>query len=227
MNNTITTIQTITSTHIWSLIAIIFLSGVIGGIANYFMNNVSKTWDSYEFIKSLFFGVIASATIPLFLKTVSSNLIYDSQQDPLSYFVFGGFCLLASVFSSKFLQSLADRILKELNEVKKENKENQEKVDAIVYQNSDDKKVEPITDTKLKAKAGDEVEKIISALQGEKFTFRTITGLVKETNANESTIKSILLHLEDKDYAKQMKRNDGVNLWTLTAEGQRLAFPKE
>lgn len=165
------------------------------------MNNISKTWDRYDFIKSLFFGVVASATVPLFLETVSSKLIYDSQQKHLKYFVFGGFCLLASVFSLKFLQSLADRILKEFNEVKKENKDNEdnkEKVNAMVSKKSDDKQTEIIVDTKLKAKAGDDVEKVITALQDDKFTFRTISGLVKDSNTNESTVKTILYTLKTK-----------------------------
>jgi hypothetical protein len=225
MNSTITTIQTITCTHIWTLLAIIIFAGVLGGIVNYFMNNVSKTWDGYDFVKSLFFGVVASATVPLFLETVSSKLIYDSQQEHLKYFVFGGFCLVASVFSSKFLQSLADRILKELNEVKKENKDNKEKVDAMVSQKSDDKQTEKFVDTKLKAQAGDDVEKVITALQDDKFTFRTINGLATASNTNESVVRAILLQLEDKDYARQFKRLDGVTLWTLTTKGQRLAIP--
>lgn len=219
--------QTISCSHIWTLILIILLAGVFGGIVNYFMNNATKTWDSYDFVKSLFFGAVASATVPLFLETVSSKLIYDSQQEHLKYFVFGGFCLLASVFSSKFLQSLADRILKELNEVKKENKDNKEKVDAIVSQKSDDMRTEKFDDTKLKAKAGDDVEKVIKALQDDKFTFRTINGLASASNTHESTVRAILIHLEDKDYVRQFKRSDGVTLWTLTTKGLRLAVPKE
>lgn len=227
MDKTNAVIQAITCIHIWTLISIILFAGIFGGIVNYFMNNISKTWDRYDFIKSLFFGVVASATVPLFLETVSSKLIYDSQQEHLKYFVFGGFCLLASVFSSKFLQSLADRILKELNEVKKENKDNKEKVDAMVSQKSDDKQTEKFADTKLKAQAGDDVEKVITALQDDKFTFRTMNGLVTASSTSESTVKAILLHLEDKDYARQFKRSDGVTLWTLTTKGQRLAIPKE
>jgi hypothetical protein len=227
MDTTTVVNQAITCTHIWTLIVIIVFAGVLGGIVNYFMNNVSKIWDWYDFIKSLIFGVVASATVPLFLETVSSQLIYESQTKPLKYFVFGGFCLLASVFSSKFLQSLADRILKELNEVKKENKDNKEKVDAMVSQKSDDKQTEKFADTKLKAQAGDDVEKVIIALQDDKFTFRTINGLATASSTSESTVRAILLHLEDKDYARQFKRSDGVTLWTLTTKGQRLAIPKE
>lgn len=227
MDTSTATSQAITCTHIWSLITIILVAGIFGGIVNYFMNNVTKTWDRYDFVKSLFFGVVASATVPLFLETVSSKLIYDSQQEHLKYFIFGGFCLLASVFSFKFLQSLADRILKELNEVKMENKDNKEKVDALVSQKSDDKQTEKFVVTKLKALAGDDVEKVITALQDDKFTFRTIKGLASASNTNESTVKAILLHLEDKDYTRQFKRSDGVTLWTLTTKGQRLAISKE
>lgn len=219
-----TTSQIITSCHIWTLISIIIFSGFLGGVVNYFMNNVSKTWDAYEFKKSFFFGIVASATVPLFLETVSSKLIYDSQQFPLKYFVFGGFCLLASVFSSKFLQSLSDRILKELNEVKKDNKENAEKVDAIVSQKSDDKQTENFSDEKLKQKAGNDLNNIITALQNDKYTFRTITGLAKDTALSEQAIKAILLQLEDREIVTQVRRSDGITLWALTSKGQRLSL---
>jgi hypothetical protein len=227
MNATIEMLQIIPYSHIWTLIIIIFIAGIFGGIVNYFMNNVSKTWDKYDFTKSLVLGIVASAIVPLFLEIISSKLIYNSKNEHLEYFVFGGFCLLASVFSSKFLQSLGDRILKELNEVKKENKDNKEKVDVMVSQKSDDKQTEKFVDAKLKIQAGEDVEKIIAALQDDEFTFRTINGLTTASNTNESTVKTILLHLEDKDYVRQFKRLDGVTLWTLTTKGQRLALPKE
>lgn len=227
MDTTTIANTTISCHHIWILILIILLSGFLGGIVNYFMNNVSKTWDKYEFRKSSIFGVVAAATVPLFLKTVASGLLHDSQKDPLEYFVFGGFCLLASVFSSKFLQSLADKILKELNEVKKENADNTEKVDAMVSQKSDDRQTNKFTDENLKIKAGQDVEKIITALQNEKFAFRTISGIAKETESSESTVRSVLIQFEEKGYTKQIERSDGIKLWTLTPKGQQLAFPNE
>jgi fluoride ion exporter CrcB/FEX/predicted transcriptional regulator len=225
MNKAITTIHVVTCTHIWVLIVIIIIAGLLGGIVNYFMNNVTKSIDRYDFIKSLFLGLVASAIIPLFLETISSSLIYESQQEHLKYFVFGGFCLLASIFSSKFLQSLADRILKELNEVKSESKDNKEKVDAMVSQKSDDKQTEEFIDTKLKA--GNDMEIVLISLQNEEYTFRTITGIVNECNITESAAKVILRQLEEKNYAKRFYRSDGVTLWALTPQGQRISLLKE
>lgn len=227
MDTTKTIIQPIShltaNSHIWVLIIIIVLAGILGGIVNYFMNNVSKTWDKYDLSKGIFLGIVASATVPLFLETVSSKLIYDSQQEHLKYFVFGGFCLLASVFSSKFLQSLSDRILKELTEVKKDNKDNKDKVDAIVSQQSDDRQTEK-TPAKglMMSNPEDDSTKIIKELQDTKFTFRTVSGLAKASNADESSVNTILSQLEKNDYVKQINRSDGVIIWTLTAKGQKL-----
>lgn len=227
MDTTKTIIQPIshltTNSHILVLIIIIVLAGILGGIVNYFMNNISKTWDKYDLSKGVFLGIVASATVPLFLETVSSKLIYDSQQEHLKYFVFGGFCLLASVFSSKFLQSLSDRILKELTEVKKDTKDNKDKVDAIVSQQSDDRQTEK-TPAKglLMSNPEDDSTKVIEELQDNKFTFRTISGLAKASNADENSVKTILSQLEKNDYVKQINRSDGVIIWTLTAKGQKL-----
>ena len=109
--------------HVGILIIIIIAAGILGGLANYFLDRSERNWVAYDVLKSALLGMVASATVPLFLKIVSSSIMKDAEADALQYFVFCGFCLIAAAFSNRYLQGLGDRILQELKEVKRENAE--------------------------------------------------------------------------------------------------------
>ena len=71
------------------LVGIIVAAGLLGGTANYYMEQANGA----GFRKSVLLGLTAAATVPLFLKTVSSNLMTDCLNgDAISHFVFFGFC---------------------------------------------------------------------------------------------------------------------------------------
>lgn len=122
---------TLNFSHTGILILIILASGILGGLANYFLDRQERNWIGYDVLKSALLGIVAAATVPLFLKIVSSSLMKDAETDPLQYFVFCGFCLVAAAFSNRFLQGIGDRVLQELKEVKKEQKELKDANEAV------------------------------------------------------------------------------------------------
>ena len=124
--------------HIIIVGAIMICAGLLGGQAGYLLEkNRTIRSDSLasaeENIKKqrvyfLVTGVCAALLIPLFLSTISSQLMTESQKEPLKYFVFGGFCLLVAIFSKRFISTLSDKILKEVKEeVQQQTKEKVEK----------------------------------------------------------------------------------------------------
>jgi len=124
--------------HIIIVGAIMLCAGLLGGQAGYLLEkNRTIRSDSLasaeENIKKqrvyfLVTGVCAALLIPLFLSTISSQLMTESQKEPLKYFVFGGFCLLVAIFSKRFISTLSDKILKEVKEeVQQQTKEKVEK----------------------------------------------------------------------------------------------------
>lgn len=117
--------------HIGILILIILASGILGGLANYFLDRQERNWIGYDVLKSALLGIVAAATVPLFLKIVSSSLMKDAETDALQYFVFCGFCLVAAAFSTRFLQGIGDRVLQELKEVKESNAELQAATEEV------------------------------------------------------------------------------------------------
>lgn len=122
---------TLNFSHIGILILIILASGILGGLANYFLDRQERGWVGYDVLKSALLGIVAAATVPLFLKIVSSSLMKDAETDALQYFVFCGFCLVAAAFSTRFLQGIGDRVLQELKEVKESNAELQAATEEV------------------------------------------------------------------------------------------------
>jgi hypothetical protein len=112
--------------HLGILSVIMIAGGLLGGYAGYlieknrFLQSSGDTNNSdgvkKEKVYFLITGVCAALLIPLFLSTISSQLMGDAEKDPLKYFVFGGFCLLVAIFSKQFISSLSDKILKQVKD---------------------------------------------------------------------------------------------------------------
>lgn len=210
------------------LVGIIVAAGFLGGAANYYMEQANGA----GFWKSVLLGLTASATVPLFLKTVSSNLMTDCLNgDAISHFVFFGFCTVAAIFSSKFLQSLGDKLLQEMKEVKQKQEELSETTDVLVSQNSD-----PVAgeDPAPGISEGSEFEsfqtgskspsapvrtdeqKILGVLGAGRFAFRTAEGIAQDAQVDPATVHLKLQELEASGKVKKMRRvRDNAWIWRL------------
>ena len=212
------------------LVSIIAAAGLLGGTANYYMEQSSGA----RFWKSVFLGLTAAATVPLFLKTVSSNLMADSLNgDVVSHFVFFGFCTIAAIFSSKFLQSLADKLLQEVKEVKEKQVELTETTDVLVAQNSEPAETASVAEgtdgTEFESFRGvaappvspntsglSEAQRVLKALESGKFAFRTAEGIAKDAGLDLGTTQIKLMELEKQGKATKTKRaRDGAWVWSM------------
>lgn len=215
------------------LVSIIGAAGLLGGTANYYMEQASGA----RFWKSVFLGLTAAATVPLFLKTVSSNLMADSLNgDVVSHFVFFGFCTIAAIFSSKFLQSLADKLLQEVKEVKEKQEELTETTDVLVAQNSEPSETTAAAEvpgtsdgTEFESFRGvaappvspntsglSEAQRVLKALESGKFAFRTAEGIAKDAGLDLGTVQIKLMELEKQGKAAKTKRaRDGAWVWSV------------
>ena len=213
------------------LVSIIAAAGLLGGTANYYMEQANGA----GFRKSVLLGLTASATVPLFLKTVSSNLMAECLAgDVIAHFVFFGFCTIAAIFSSKFLQSLGDKLLQEMKEVKQKQEELTETTDVLVSQNSD-----PSEESAAAPSAGDsagsefesfqtgadksaavslsEEQKILGVLRSGRFAFRTAAGIANDAHLETAIVQQKLLELETSGKVKKTRRTrDNAWIWRLS-----------
>jgi hypothetical protein len=104
------------------------IAGFFGGVINYCRSFTKETGSKRKFWTCIFLGVGASFLVPLFLGMISSDLITNSRLDDKYFLVFAGLCLVAAIFSGRFIDSIGERILKKVEEQEK-------KVDAIEEKN--------------------------------------------------------------------------------------------
>jgi len=93
------------------LAGIMLFTGVLGGLAN----SLNAKKEDRDYVRSILLGIVATLTIPLFLKIVDSQIIADSGNlNNYNILVFTGFCVLAAFYAINFLEGLSSRILQDL-----------------------------------------------------------------------------------------------------------------
>ena len=113
------------------ILAIIILSvGTFGGLVR-FLNNTdtSSNFNFTDLLKYILTGIGAAMLVPLFLNMLSSDLIKTDNILILNYFIFSGFCFIAAFLSDRFIISMGDRILREVDKVKQNQLTTKETVD--------------------------------------------------------------------------------------------------
>ncbi len=225
--------------HIIILGLIIVIVGSLAGLVNYLNFYFRKLiQNKKEVIRHILSGIGAAILVPLLLNMLSSDLInFDSDYNEINYFVFAGFCFVAGYFSDRFINSIGEKVLRDLentksqvNQVINETKDNEEKLDFLVTSESDSE--EDIEDSlginlsefKSKTQFNDDdikekLDKVVNAFKG-KYRFRSVKGLSKELNYPETLIRTILEGLENEGATKRFVRKDGKTLWGLTKIGK-------
>jgi hypothetical protein len=206
---------------------------------------VSKQYSQIR-LRYILSGVGAAILVPLFLNMLSSNLIkVTSGFENTNYFVFAGFCFIAGYFSDRFIDTIGDRILKELeqtkNKVNSTNEkleqttqalqENEDKIDVLV-DNETDFDEDIIINQNLKNDIiqmstqtdddlSDQTFKIIKSFN-DKYKFRTIKGIANELNYSPTIVQFIMDGLEKQAVVKKLSSSNGNIIWALTKIGQNL-----
>lgn len=206
-------------------------SGFFGGLINFLQLEYDEhTW--LAFLKSTIVGIGASFVVPLFLQTISSDLITQCGTDNKYYFVYAGFCLIASIFSKRFLDTVAESVIKKAENAERKAKEaveiandNEEKITAIVDKNSEpDFPIEIDSDQlqlfkdDIRSKVRVDIRNIINVFKNSKYTYRSSSGIAKEIGSDLMVVEIILEEMETIGYVKKFP-SIGKVLWTLTKKG--------
>jgi RsiW-degrading membrane proteinase PrsW (M82 family) len=99
------------------LLGIMVVTGVLGGVANYFLREKDLGVSGKDLVKYAVLGIVAALTVPLFLNMISSDLLAGAKSRPIELFVFAGFCLLFVLFSRRFVESAAAKLLQQLDQL--------------------------------------------------------------------------------------------------------------
>lgn len=109
------------------LVCTMILTGIFSGITRNIYDNNKNIFHK----KAVFLGLLATFFCPLFLKTISSDLLtnfFTDQFQPTQYFVLTSIFLLTAFFAKSFIHSLKHKFLKDLEDVKEQVEDQNEKI---------------------------------------------------------------------------------------------------
>lgn len=198
------------------IISLMIGAGFLGGLTNFFRLQEEKNWTA--FFKNILMGTSASFLIPLFLNMISSNLLKESSTDNIKVFVFFGFCLIASLSSKAFIQTISDRLLSDLKKTKDEVEDLKHEVGPVISQVTEPENDKGIGISVRAFSFDEDVKKVLGSLNKTKYAWRTLKGIANETKLEQEIIKSKLTWLLENKLAVRQQKNR--NLWGLTLKGR-------
>ena len=106
--------------HLIIILGIMVAAGLLGGLANFFLNerDSNSPWGSAG--RHMVLGVVAALTVPLFLNMMSSHLLEATRLKSSELFVFAGFCLLYVVVTRRFFENIAANLVRQVEQVRRD-----------------------------------------------------------------------------------------------------------
>jgi DNA-binding MarR family transcriptional regulator len=219
------------------IIGVILIAGCLGGTINYLLARKTDE-DALKIGASIVVGIGAAFLVPLFLYTVSSNLVNDIHPEPGSvdfskFLVFAGFCLVAAISSRAFIKTLSDRILKEATEAKEkasaaeqravsaeekaigaEEKANEAKsqIGPLVERATEQDSTEGLITSKESSVPLSETDrKVLETLERGKYILRTRSGLARDSGLDKEAVNQCVEELKTRGLVKSTRivKQDG------------------
>lgn len=213
------------------LIGVMAFFGVLGGFIGYILSGgdgtegktgIIQKFNGYQALIYMVTGIGAALLVPLFLNTISSDLMQSVPGDGVKMLVFAGFCLLAAIFSKTFIDSIGKKALAEIEKARNEAAGAAEKADILAEKATEADEEQLSGDNlKLSAVKADDPDriKVLKALNNGAYIYRSLSGISKEINLGKEQVNRALMELISRDYAKEENRKKGIR-WFITAEGR-------
>lgn len=212
--------------HMFTLIAIMLMAGIFGGLLNYYME-AQVDADNSNMPRSLVGGLAAAFLVPIILFFVSSDLLTESKGDANGMLIFAGFCLIASWASRFAMTTVTDRISRESHMAR-------EKADAVMIElRLMQRELEPMLEMETESDGEVEVQPlapeeeldvtstdVLTTLGNGRYIFRSMKGLCVETSLDEHTINKTLNIMVARDLTGKVLSKKGIR-WYITEKGRQ------
>ncbi len=216
--------------HFTALVFIMILVGAAGGVINYYTVSTRRQSDSNLLIRFSLMGIFVTFLVPFILNVFGSSLIVESEGDPANMLNYVAICLAVAISPRFFMTNVSDNVLSETRATA-------DKVDLLQYQIRQlQEELLPLIDTEteddtlaevalLEAPSPDELDttssKVLKTLGCGRFIYRSLTGLCREADTDESTMVKTLGFLTLKSLAGKVGGRKGVR-WYITERGRQL-----
>lgn len=213
--------------HIFVLVAVMLMSGVFGGLVNYYLQSQYDP-DTTSLPRSLVVGIGAAFLVPVVLALVNSDLVAQSREDSTRFLIFTGFCLIAAIASRFVVTSVSDRILSEARAARQQADRvmhelylvQNELRPLIETETEDDHRPsqEPLTpDEELDVTTAN----VLKTLGNGRYIFRSLAGLCRETDTSEATMGKTLEIMVARNLAGRIMGKQGIR-WHITETGRHM-----
>lgn len=215
--------------HFSSLVFIMLLVGAAGGVINYYSLSTKQNLDAALLRRCVMLGVLVTFLVPFVLSVFGSTLIVDSEGDPANLLNYVAICLAVAISPRFFLANVSDNVLAKAQATS-------DKVDLLQYQLKQlQDELLPLIDTEtegdfaadaLGSEATDPNEldttssEILKTLGCGRFIYRSLPGLCREADTDESTMVKTLGFLTLKSLAGRIGGRKGVR-WYITERGRK------
>lgn len=194
------------------ILLIIVIAGVIGGFAAYYLNDTENKSKH----RSVTLGISAAFIVPVLLNMISSDLLEKAQSEIHKLFVFAGFCVLAAVFSRNFLENIYNKVLQQVGNISDKVKQIEEANEEPDAPEADDQAMRTISGNLT----GEQV-KLLKTFSMGRFTYRSITGLTRDSKLERATVEQHLNKLMT-DQLVDSKLNDKKQMrYFLSGKGRQ------
>jgi len=216
--------------HFLSLVFIMLVVGAAGGVINYFTLGPKQSLESGLLWRCIMLGVLMTFLVPFILSIFGSTLIVDSEGNPANLLNYVAICLTVAIAPRFFLVNVSSSVLNETRATS-------DKVDMLQYQLKQlQDELLPLIDTETEddsltdvamANESDPHEldttssKVLKTLGCGRFIYRSLPGLCREADTDESTMVKTLGFLTLKSLAGRIGGRKGVR-WYITERGRKL-----
>lgn len=221
--------------HEHTILAVLLTSGLFGGIVN-FLNGEAASRRAVDFFRNVCVAIAASMLVPLFLHTISSDLVEETSRSPDGYFVLLGFCLAAALCSNRFISSMTSKLLDEIrvktDSVAQEVDTVKASVQPIIEKAEDsdptDDQMSGEDSQEIREKLSELDKRVLRAMDDSPYTFRSPGGITEQLklapNSREA-IRHRLKLLKEMGLVSDMKGLPVTSArprWYISAKGRAI-----
>lgn len=209
------------------VLTIMILAGILGGVANYFLSDRPGELSPRDGFKYAILGIIAALTVPLFLNMISSNLLEAARTRPVDFFVFAGFCLIYVVASRRLFENAANRLLAQLDQVKRDVNQLKQKRDMPPPLMREEAVAAPVAAEAPKAEPAKEslsyndVE-LLRAIAEENYVYGNLAGLTEKTGLGRDLVSNRLTVLKNMGIIETRINERNVLHWYVSPRGRQM-----
>lgn len=217
--------STMLDNYMLLILGIMIITGVLGGVANYFMSDRRSEPAKGDVYKYTILGIVAALTVPLFLNMISSNMLEVARSRSIDLFVFAGFCLMFVVFSRRFFENIANRVLQQVEQVRREVNQIKDAAAAaaepvMLEPKTAEQQLSPKADPGKVALTYHDIELMRTISEG-KFVYGSISELAGETALTKEIVTERLGVLKSMGLIELKINDKNVLHWNMSIKGKQ------